>query len=89
MSLSIRDWLKLLFLPKRPYYSHMAKVERLGGEPEIGMLAHLVDPGGVAVDIGANRGVYSFQFSRLCDQVFAFEPNPDFAFFARWSLPPT
>lgn len=87
MSLSIRDWLKLLFLPKGPYYSHMANIERLSGEPEIGMLAQLVGPGGVAVDIGANRGVYSFLFSRLCDQVFAFEPNPEFALFARWALP--
>jgi len=85
--LSIRDRLKLLFLPKAPYFSHMAAVELPMGEPELGILAHLVGRGGTAIDAGAHRGLYSYQFSRLCDQVLAFEPNPDFAFFARRALP--
>lgn len=87
MALSLRDWLKLLLLPKRPYFSHMATVESAHGEPELGFLASLVGSGGTAVDVGANRGLYSFQFSRLCDHVLAFEPNPDFAYFARHALP--
>lgn len=87
MALSIRDWLKLLLLPKRFYFPHMASVERLGGEPELNLLVDLFERGGSAVDVGANRGLYSFQFSRLCNHVLAFEPNPDFALFARRALP--
>ncbi len=85
--LSARDRLKLLLLPKRLYYPHLVSVHRRSGEPELGLVGGLVGSGGTAVDVGAHRGVYSFQFSRFCDQVLAFEPNPYFAEFARRALP--
>ena len=42
--------------------------------------------GGTAVDIGANQGFFAFALSALADRVVCFEPNPDYAFFARWML---
>jgi FkbM family methyltransferase len=38
------------------------------------------------VDVGANQGFFSFAFSRIVDRVEAFEPNPDYAAFARGML---
>jgi FkbM family methyltransferase len=35
-----------------------------------------VRPGSVAVDAGANKGVYSWWLAKLCREVHAFEPNP-------------
>jgi FkbM family methyltransferase len=42
--------------------------------------------GGTTVDIGANQGFFAFALSRLADRVVCFEPNPDYAAFARWML---
>ncbi|NBB86196.1 MAG: FkbM family methyltransferase [Bacteroidetes bacterium] len=42
-------------------------------------LRHLqeIGPGtGMAIDVGANRGVYTYALSRLYDRVIAFEANP-------------
>lgn len=46
------------------------------GETELSLLPLLVK-GGVAVDVGANKGVYTYFLSRLCHQVVAYEANPD------------
>jgi FkbM family methyltransferase len=46
------------------------------GEPELGLLANLVEATKEAVDIGANIGLYTYRLSKLCSHVFAFEPNP-------------
>ncbi len=49
---------------------------RLGGiEPEILCARRWVRPGGVAVDIGANSGLYTYELSRWFDRVEALEPN--------------
>ena len=42
--------------------------------------------GGTAVDIGASVGFYAYAFADIADRVVAFEPNPDYAFFARCML---
>jgi FkbM family methyltransferase len=54
-----------------------ARYVRKHGDPEIAHLPRLVGEGRRAIDIGANRGVYSYWLSRCCDHVEAFEPNPD------------
>jgi FkbM family methyltransferase len=46
------------------------------GEPELRLLPDLVDPKRAAVDVGANRGVWTHQMAALCPRVYAFEPNP-------------
>jgi FkbM family methyltransferase len=45
-------------------------------EPGLKYLSRVVDPEKNAVDIGANRGIYTEYMSRLVPRVFAYEPNP-------------
>lgn len=45
-------------------------------EQEIGLLPFLVPSQSLALDVGANRGVYTHFLSPLCPQVIAYEPNP-------------
>jgi FkbM family methyltransferase len=54
-----------------------------GGEPELRLLGKLAPRAGVFVDVGANRGVYSFVARRSGLDVVALEPNPDLAAFLR------
>lgn len=54
---------------------------RTGGwyEPEIDLIRHAVRPGDVALDIGANYGLYAYHLSRAVGprgRVYAFEPVP-------------
>lgn len=49
---------------------------RRRGDPEIARLAALVVPGRRSIDIGANRGVYTYWLARLSQVVEAFEPSP-------------
>lgn len=49
------------------------------GEAELAELAHFVRPGDLALDVGANAGVYAWQLARLGARVIAFEPNPEMA----------
>ena len=87
MSLSLEDRLKQL-LPGWFYYRRKVRSEIGRGEPEFGHLEGLIgDRAGMAVDVGCNRGIYSYVLSRLCRKVLAFEPNPDLAAFARRMLP--
>src|SRR5262249_7376139 len=46
----------------------------------------LMPHGGIAVDVGANVRFFAYALADIADRVFAFEPNPDYAFFARWML---
>lgn len=57
-------------------------------EPELALLARLVDPARRAVDVGANAGTYSHRLSRLCVETFAIEANPLLAAELRSLLPP-
>lgn len=46
------------------------------GEAELDQLRHLVRYGELALDVGCNLGVYTYELSRLTGHVVAFEPNP-------------
>src|SRR5215471_2188014 len=48
-------------------------------ERELSLLKHIVPRGGIAVDIGANRGVYAEELARIADVVHAFEPSHEMA----------
>jgi FkbM family methyltransferase len=85
MSLPWREKLAML-LPPAWFYRHRIAQEARAGEPELGVLDKLVPPGGTAVDIGANQGIFAFALAPLADRVVCFEPNPDYARFARWML---
>jgi FkbM family methyltransferase len=45
-------------------------------EPELWLVPQLLSSGGMAIDVGANAGMYSAQFARYAAAVQAFEPNP-------------
>jgi len=53
------------------------------GEPELRLISHLIEPGSMALDIGASIGIYAAEMARYADKVIAFEANPVVAAFAR------
>lgn len=73
-------------MPPSLYYRRRIAHETNAGEPELAMLGALLPHGGTAVDIGCNQGIFAYALSGLADRVVAIEPNPDYAFFARWML---
>lgn len=46
------------------------------GDPELRLLPAVVPPNRIAIDVGANKGVYTQVLAGLCRHVHAFEPNP-------------
>ena len=56
---------------------------RDGHEGELKLLPAIVPHDRVAVDVGANRGNYTFFLSRLATQTVAYEPAPPMARFLR------
>src|SRR5438270_7882993 len=85
MSLSFRERLTMLIPPSVFYRQRIAQEARTG-EPELAVLTELVPCSGIAVDVGANVGFFAYALADIADRVVAFEPNPDYAFFARWML---
>jgi FkbM family methyltransferase len=85
MPLSLRERLTML-MPPSAFYRRRIAYEARTGEPELAVLAELIPRGGTAVDVGANVGFFAYALADIADRVIAFEPNPDYAFFARWML---
>jgi FkbM family methyltransferase len=85
MPLSVAERLTMLLPPSLFYRQRIARESRTG-EPELAVLAELVPHGGIAVDAGANVGFFAYALATIADRVLAFEPNPDYALFARWML---
>jgi FkbM family methyltransferase len=73
-------------VPSALYYRRRLADEAEWGEHELDVLGEIVAPGGTAVDVGANQGFFAYAFSRIAANVEAFEPNPDYAAFARAML---
>jgi len=74
--LSFDEKLKAWLVPPKLYIQYRARKEAFRGEPELHLLPFLVDRRREALDIGANKGIYSFFLARLCPRVHAFEPHP-------------
>jgi FkbM family methyltransferase len=85
LPLPIREKLMML-MPPSLFYRRLLAEEARSGEPELAYLTKLVPHGGTAIDIGANRGIFAYALAGIANRVVAFEPNPDYAFFARWML---
>ncbi len=72
-----------LFLPIIPDrfklpFSYFITIVRNDGEAELKKLHQVINPGnGVAIDIGANEGLYSYKLSKMFKEVYAFEVNKD------------
>ncbi|MFC1674165.1 FkbM family methyltransferase, partial [Pseudomonadota bacterium] len=65
-----------VLIPPSIYYMLRARREYRRGEAELRILPFLVDPKRIAVDAGANKGVYTYWLERLSKHVYAYEPNP-------------
>ncbi len=74
--LSFEEKLKKLFVPPSLYIRYKARKEFRSGEKEIALLPFLADGQSIALDIGANKGVWSYLLAQICPEVHAFEPNP-------------
>lgn len=75
-----------MLLPPSMFYRRRIDEETRSGEPELAILPSLFQSGGTAIDVGANQGIFAYALAALADRVVAFEPNPDYARFARWML---
>ncbi len=73
---SIEEIIKNLLIPPRYYMRHLVRKNLRKGESELHMLPFLVNRDKQAIDIGANKGVYTHLLARLVPFVHAFEPNP-------------
>ena len=67
---------KSLLIPSRMYIRYLLRKHLKHGDKELHLLVFLVDPTKNAIDIGANKGVYTEALARLVPTVHAFEPYP-------------
>lgn len=73
---TLRERIKRAVFNPRQELKRVIARELRKGEPELRLLPDLVDPTRAAIDVGANRGVWTHQMAALCPKVYAFEPNP-------------
>jgi FkbM family methyltransferase len=85
MALPLRERLAML-MPPALFYRRRIAYETRTGEPELAVLGELVRRGCTALDVGANQGFFAYALAQVAARVVAFEPNPDYARFARWML---
>jgi FkbM family methyltransferase len=81
--MGLKDALRAAFFDFAPRFLQriwvsriLAKEVEFYGEAELPQLSSFVRPGDRFLDIGANRGVYTWLARRLGARVIAFEPNP-------------
>jgi FkbM family methyltransferase len=77
--LTLRELLRKL--PAPILYRIIAMKMFIFGEPECKLLKKVVPDNKIALDIGANRGAYTYWLSKLTYKVIAFEPIPYLATF--------
>jgi FkbM family methyltransferase len=68
--------LKYALIPPRLYMWRLLRKHARTGEAELKLLPALVPRDKIAIDVGANKGVYAHTLAKLCRHVHAFEPNP-------------
>ena len=73
---TLEERLKYAIFPPQLYMWRLIRKHLRKGEPELKILPQIVPPDRIAIDIGANKGVYSHLLARVCQSVEAFEPNP-------------
>lgn len=68
--------MKYTFVPTSLYMRYRARKEWTRGEQEVRLLPFLSDKTRVSLDVGANKGVYTWFLRQHARDVYAFEPNP-------------
>lgn len=63
-------------VPPRLHYWARARRQWRRGEGELRLLPVLMDPKRNSIDVGANKGVYTYWMARHSRHVYAYEPNP-------------
>ncbi len=85
---SLEERIKHLILPDRLYLWSLVRRRLRKGEKELHILRFVVPAGGTSIDVGANKGVYSYLLSRISEKVEAFEPNPKMHALLEGAVPP-
>ena len=73
---SLGERLKYSLIPPKLYMWRLLRKNLRKGEAELRFLPRIVPKNRIAIDVGANKGVYSHMLARLAQRVEAFEPNP-------------
>jgi len=73
---SIEEKIKEFLIPGKLYLKHLKRKHLKKGEDELHLLRFFINKGNGAIDIGANKGVYSSILAPLASIVYSFEPNP-------------
>jgi FkbM family methyltransferase len=73
---TLEEWIKYRLIPPRLYMWRLLRKHARRGERELKLLPELVAVDKIAIDIGANKGVYTHTLSKLCRAVQSFEPHP-------------
>jgi FkbM family methyltransferase len=74
--LSIKERLKKFVIPANINLYFLARREKIHGEREFRMLPLICPRDRVALDIGANMGIWTYEMQKYASFVHAFEPNP-------------
>ncbi|MEQ9112246.1 MAG: FkbM family methyltransferase [Rhodospirillaceae bacterium] len=75
-SFSFNEWLKFTCIPPRLYAQYLVRKNLRKGEAELRILKDIVPADRAALDVGANKGIYTWLLADLATHVHAFEPNP-------------
>lgn len=73
---SLEEKAKRLFVPPNKYIKYLHKKSLRKGEKEINLISFLAKRDKISLDIGANKGIYSYALLPYSAGVHAFEPNP-------------
>ena len=84
---SFAERLKYVLIPPKLNMWRLIRKHLRKGEPELRFLPQIVPKGRNAIDVGANKGIYSHLLAPLCPQVEAFEPSPKIYRILTRSLP--
>jgi len=84
---TLEERIKYSLIPARIYMWRLIRKHMRKGEREFRFLPNLVDRNRIAIDIGANKGVYTHTLAKLCQSVEAFEPNPKIYRILKRTLP--
>src|SRR3989338_8039219 len=73
---TFEEKVKATLIPARWRLVFLAHWMLRKGERELGFLSRVMGREKVGVDVGANRGVYTYWMQKYSRHVYAYEPNP-------------